>query len=41
MEDQNKTLEAFKKGDFDAYAIYTSSLWMKQTDFEAVHKDGW
>jgi microcin C transport system substrate-binding protein len=40
MEDQNKTLEAFKKGDFDAYAIYTSSLWMKQTDFEAVHK-GW
>ena len=40
MEDQNKTLEAFKKGDFDAYAIYTSSLWMKQTDFEAVQK-GW
>jgi ABC-type dipeptide transport system, periplasmic component len=40
MEDQNKTLEAFKKGDFDAYAIYTSSLWMKQTDFDAVQK-GW
>ena len=40
MEDQNKTLEAFKKGDFDAYAIYTSSLWMKETDFDAVQK-GW
>jgi microcin C transport system substrate-binding protein len=40
MEDRNKALEAFKKQDFDAYAIYTSSIWMKQTDFEAVEK-GW
>lgn len=40
MEDRNKALEAFKKGIFDAYAIYTSSIWMKQTDFDAVKK-GW
>jgi microcin C transport system substrate-binding protein len=40
MEDQIKVLEAFKKGDFDLYPVYTSSLWMKQTDFDAV-KNGW
>jgi microcin C transport system substrate-binding protein len=40
MEDRNKALEAFKKGDFDAYAIYTSSIWAKQTDFDQVQK-GW
>jgi microcin C transport system substrate-binding protein len=40
MEDQFKALEAFKKGDLDAYPVYTSSIWMKQTDFEAVRK-GW
>ena len=40
MEDRNKALEAFKKGDFDAYPIYTSSIWMMQTDFKAVKK-GW
>ena len=40
MEDRNKALEAFKKGVIDAYAIYTSSIWMMQTDFDAVKK-GW
>lgn len=40
MEDQTKALEAFKKQDFDVYALYTSSIWMKQTDFEAV-KNNW
>jgi microcin C transport system substrate-binding protein len=40
MEDRNKVLEAFKKGDYDVYPVYTSSLWIKQTDFEAVRK-GW
>jgi microcin C transport system substrate-binding protein len=40
MEDRTKALEAFKKGDLDAYAVYTSSIWMKQTDFDAVQK-GW
>ncbi|MBN1254876.1 MAG: ABC transporter substrate-binding protein [Deltaproteobacteria bacterium] len=40
MEDRNKALEAFKKGEFDAYAIYTSSIWAKKTDFEQVKK-GW
>lgn len=39
MEDQTKVLEAFKKQDFDAYPLYTSSIWMKQTDFEAVQKN--
>ena len=40
MEDRNKALEAFKKGEFDAYAIYTSSIWAKKTDFPQVKK-GW
>lgn len=40
MEDRVKSLEAFKKGDFDVYAIYTSKIWIKQTHFEAVEK-GW
>ena len=40
MNDRTKALEAFKKQDFNAYAIYTSSIWMKQTDFDAVKK-GW
>jgi microcin C transport system substrate-binding protein len=40
MEDQNKVLEAFKKGDFDVYPIYTSSIWVMKTDFDAVKK-GW
>lgn len=40
MTDRNKALEAFKKGIFDAYPIYTSSIWMKKTQFEQVQK-GW
>lgn len=39
MEDRTKALEALKKGDFDTYTIYTSSIWMKQTDFDAVQKN--
>ena len=31
MEDRNKALEAFKKGDFDAYPIYTAALWAEKT----------
>jgi len=38
MEDRNKALEALKKGDFDAYPIYTSAIWINQTDFDAVNK---
>ncbi len=38
MEDRNKALEALKKGDFDAYPIYTSSIWINQTEFDAVKK---
>ena len=40
MEDRVKTLEAFKKGDFDVYSIYTAKIWKKQTHFDAVKK-GW
>jgi microcin C transport system substrate-binding protein len=40
MEDRNKALEAFKKGEFDAYPIFTSSIWEKKTDFDQVKK-GW
>lgn len=40
MEDRNKALEAFKKGDFDVYPVYTASLWAEQTDFEQVRR-GW
>jgi microcin C transport system substrate-binding protein len=40
MADQNKVLEAFRKGDFDTYAVYTSSIWANQTQFEQVQK-GW
>jgi microcin C transport system substrate-binding protein len=40
INDRNKALEALKKGDLDILPIYTSSIWMKQTDFDAVQK-GW
>ncbi len=39
MEDQVKALETLKKGDLDAIPIYTSAIWMKQTDFDAVQKN--
>ena len=31
MEDRTAALEAFKKGEFDVYSVYTSSLWVQQT----------
>lgn len=40
MEDQIKTLETFKKGDIDAYPIYTASIWAQKTDLDQVKK-GW
>jgi microcin C transport system substrate-binding protein len=40
MNDQNKVLEAFKRGDLDIYAVYTSSIWVKKTNFPATKK-GW
>jgi microcin C transport system substrate-binding protein len=36
MEDRNKALEAFKKGDFDAYPIYTAALWAEQTGVKQI-----
>lgn len=38
-DDRNKVLELLKKGDVDLYAIYTSELWARQTDFPAVQKN--
>ena len=40
MEDRNKVLESFKKGDLDLYAIHTASIWAEKTDFDQVKK-GW
>jgi microcin C transport system substrate-binding protein len=40
MEDRIKALEAFKKGDFDLYPVYTASIWAKMTEFDQVKK-GW
>ena len=40
MEDRTKALEALKKGDFDAYPIYTASIWEKQTNFSQI-KNGY
>ena len=39
MEDRAKALEAFKQGEFDLYAVYTSSIWAQQTDFPEVTKN--
>ena len=40
VEDRTKALQAFQRGDFDVYPIYTSSIWHEQTLFPAVKK-GW
>ena len=40
MEDQNKALEAFRKGDFDVFPVYTASIWSEKTRFDEVKK-GW
>ncbi|MBU3916084.1 ABC transporter substrate-binding protein, partial [bacterium] len=39
IEDQYKSLEVFKKGEFDILPIYTSLIWAKQTDFKQVQKN--
>jgi microcin C transport system substrate-binding protein len=39
MADRNKALESLKRGDFDAYAIYTAKIWAEQTDFPQVKKN--
>jgi microcin C transport system substrate-binding protein len=40
IDDQLKTLEAFKKGDIDVYPIYTAAIWAEKTRFDQVQK-GW
>ena len=43
MEDRNKAMEAFKKGDFDAYPVYTAALWAEKTGVDEIPsiKTGW
>jgi microcin C transport system substrate-binding protein len=36
MEDRNKAMEAFKKGDFDAYPVYTAALWAEKTGVDEI-----
>lgn len=38
IEDRNAALEAFKKGDYDMFAVYTASTWAQQTNFDDVQK---
>jgi microcin C transport system substrate-binding protein len=40
MNDPNKVLEAFKKGDIDVFRVNTATHWIQKTGFEAVKK-GW
>ena len=39
MEDRNKALEVLKKGEFDAYTIYTAKIWAEQTQFAQVQNN--
>jgi microcin C transport system substrate-binding protein len=39
MDDQIKVLEAFKKGDYDVYPVYTAMIWATKTDFDQVKKN--
>ncbi|MDD5198352.1 MAG: extracellular solute-binding protein [Terrimicrobiaceae bacterium] len=38
-EDRNKVLEMLKKGDIDAYPVYTAQIWAEKTDFPQVQKN--
>lgn len=38
-EDRNKVLEMLKKGDIDAYPIYTAQIWAEKTDFPQVQNN--
>jgi microcin C transport system substrate-binding protein len=38
-EDRTKALEMLKRGDFDLYPIYTSRIWVQQTNFAQVEKN--
>lgn len=39
MDDQIKVLEAFKKGDYDVYPVYTAMIWATKTEFDQVKKN--
>ncbi len=39
MEDRNKMLEVFKKGEIDSYPIYTAQIWAEKTNFPQVKKN--
>lgn len=36
--ERENAFEAFRRGDVDLYAVYTSRIWVKQTDGEAFRK---
>jgi microcin C transport system substrate-binding protein len=38
-EDRTKAMEMLKRGDYDLYPIYTSRIWVQQTDFPQVQKN--
>lgn len=40
IPDETQQFERFKKGDLSGYEVLTSSLWVQETDFDAVKK-GW
>jgi len=39
MEDRSKALEVLKKGEFDAYALYSAKIWSQDTQFSQVEKN--
>ena len=40
INDRNKQMEILKKGEVDFLPIYTSSIWIEQTDFDSI-KQNW
>lgn len=41
LEDRNAALEAFTKGDYDSYPVYTASIWAAQTKTIPGVQKGW
>jgi microcin C transport system substrate-binding protein len=39
MEDRQKAMDAFKQGQFDLFAVYTSSIWAQRTDFAEIQNN--
>ncbi len=39
INEPTKALEAFKKGELDVFPVHSSTMWMKNTNFESVEKN--